>query len=125
MERKNEKKRNSIRGEHMKSGEFMYWLQGYFELTEATSLDEKQTIIIKRHLDMVKYHEKNKMHEFCAWFAGFLDLAKPSKIEEDEVMKIREKLDSFIQHVVPAQPSPPIRRGMSLDPYESSVMIKC
>ena len=41
----------------MKSVEFCYWLQGLFEVGEPMSLNEKQTDLIKRHLNMVFIHE--------------------------------------------------------------------
>jgi len=40
----------------MKTVEFCYWLQGVFEMSEVSSLDEKQTATLKRHLDMVFEH---------------------------------------------------------------------
>lgn len=39
----------------MKSEQFCYWLQGLFELGNPTQLDEKQTELIKKHLNMVLY----------------------------------------------------------------------
>jgi len=41
----------------MKATEFCYWLQGMFELNAPESLTAEQTELIKRHLDMVFYHE--------------------------------------------------------------------
>lgn len=41
----------------MTSREFCYWLQGMFELNASTSLDERQTRMIKNHLDMVFIHD--------------------------------------------------------------------
>lgn len=41
----------------MTSRDFAYWLQGFFELTDAATLDEKQTDLIKRHLNLVFIHE--------------------------------------------------------------------
>jgi hypothetical protein len=41
----------------MKSVEFCYWLQGLFEVAEPTALNEKQTDLIKRHLNLVFVHE--------------------------------------------------------------------
>lgn len=41
----------------MTSREFCYWLQGMFELNGAPSLDERQTKMIKNHLDMVFIHD--------------------------------------------------------------------
>jgi hypothetical protein len=42
----------------MKSSEFCYWLQGYFELSpEGQGLSPEQTDIVKRHLALVFAHE--------------------------------------------------------------------
>jgi len=46
----------------MKSIEFCYWLQGLFELAKPLSLTEEQTLLIKNHLDMVFYHEIDKLY---------------------------------------------------------------
>lgn len=36
----------------LKSESFIYWLQGFFEISEATTLNEKQINIIKEHLEL-------------------------------------------------------------------------
>jgi hypothetical protein len=41
----------------MRSIEFIYWLQGFFELSESNTLSEKQVEIVKNHLKLVFYHE--------------------------------------------------------------------
>jgi len=41
----------------MKATEFCYWLQGLFELQDPTDLNETQTQLIKRHLNMVFIHD--------------------------------------------------------------------
>lgn len=41
----------------MTSRDFAYWLQGFFEITETKKIDEKQTEIIKKHLNLVFFHE--------------------------------------------------------------------
>ena len=41
----------------MQSRDFVYWLQGLFEIGEVKSLNEKQVEIIKNHLNMVFFHE--------------------------------------------------------------------
>jgi len=41
----------------MKAVEFCYWLQGVFEVADLQYLDEKQTEIVKRHLNMVFVHD--------------------------------------------------------------------
>lgn len=48
----------------MKSTEFCYWLQGWFELNDTIDHREgatKETLdVIRKHLDMVFYHEIDK-----------------------------------------------------------------
>ena len=41
----------------MTSRDFCYWLQGCFEITGSSQLDERQVQIIKNHLNMVFVHE--------------------------------------------------------------------
>ena len=39
------------------SRDFVYWLQGFFEITEATTVTESQVKIIRNHLNLVFKHE--------------------------------------------------------------------
>ncbi len=41
----------------MKSTEFCYWLQGFFEISDSNSLNEKQVEMIKNHLQLVFHYE--------------------------------------------------------------------
>lgn len=41
----------------MQSRDFAFWLQGFFEFSKATKLDEHQTELIKKHLSLVFIHE--------------------------------------------------------------------
>lgn len=41
----------------MTSRDFAYWLQGFFEITDAKEITPAQTDLIKKHLNMVFYHE--------------------------------------------------------------------
>lgn len=41
----------------MKSRDFCYWLQGYFEINGGTKLEPHQVDCIKRHLGLVFAHE--------------------------------------------------------------------
>ncbi len=62
----------------MTSKEFAYWLQGFFELTDAKAITEHQVSLIKKHLNLVFYHEidpsytndKNKQQEMNAIHSG-------------------------------------------------------
>ena len=41
----------------MKSRDFVYWLQGFFEISGAKSTSEEQTKMIRDHLNLVFVHE--------------------------------------------------------------------
>ena len=41
----------------MTARDFCYWLQGVFELAGPTTLDAKQTDLVKRHLALVFQHD--------------------------------------------------------------------
>lgn len=41
----------------MKSVEFCYWLQGFFEVANPKSINDEQLDMIKRHLNLVFVHE--------------------------------------------------------------------
>lgn len=41
----------------MTSRDFAYWLQGFFELANPSSLTKEQTKLIKAHLSLVFVHE--------------------------------------------------------------------
>jgi len=47
----------------MNSIDFCYWLQGHFEISETTELNEKQVEIIKNHLNLVFKHEIDGIYE--------------------------------------------------------------
>ncbi len=41
----------------MSARDFVYWLQGYFEMSNPTVLVKKEVKMIRRHLDLVFAHE--------------------------------------------------------------------
>ena len=41
----------------MTSRDFAYWLQGFFEISDATELTTRQVLLIKAHLNLVFKHE--------------------------------------------------------------------
>jgi len=41
----------------MKSRDFAFWLQGFFEVSAATELTAQQTEMVKKHLALVFKHE--------------------------------------------------------------------
>lgn len=47
----------------MTSREFCYWVQGLLELGEPQTLTAKQVAILKKHLNMVFFHEIDPSYE--------------------------------------------------------------
>ena len=41
----------------MTSRDFAYWLQGFFEVSNAETITKEQTQVIKNHLNLVFKHE--------------------------------------------------------------------
>lgn len=41
----------------MSSRDFVYWLQGFFEIGDPANLDARQVALIRQHLAMVFIHE--------------------------------------------------------------------
>jgi len=46
----------------MLARDFVYWLQGLFELADPKTLNEEQTRLIKQHLNLVFIHEIDPSH---------------------------------------------------------------
>jgi hypothetical protein len=46
----------------MRSTEFAYWLQGFFELSETNEITPRQVEIIKNHLKLVFYYDIDKSY---------------------------------------------------------------
>lgn len=81
----------------MESKSFIYWLQGYFEISESDSLTDKQINIIQKHLDMVFKYDENPEFTFVHWFRGyFIDRT----ITSNEIAIIRKELNSVFQHEI-------------------------
>lgn len=75
-----DKKINNKENNTMTSRDFCYWLQGFFEVSEAKTLNTKQLQQVKNHLNMVFKHEidpsmgnqehqeeLNSVHTFGKW----------------------------------------------------------
>ena len=64
----------------MTSREFCYWLQGLFELDSPKNINEKQTELIKKHLNLVFKHE--------------IDASYGDQTHQDELNKIHNPFPS-------------------------------
>jgi hypothetical protein len=92
----------------MQYRDFAYWLQGYFELTESTSINQKQLQIIKNHINLtLKFNERNdhaissKAKDFVKWFDGFLFSYNENLIVSD-IKPVADKLNSVFEHEIDA-----------------------
>jgi len=47
----------------MNSIDFCFWLQGYFEVSDAKELTPSQTTIVKNHLNLVFRHEIDPLRD--------------------------------------------------------------
>lgn len=85
----------------MTNREFMYWLQGYFELSDEQAprpaLTVEQVMVIRNHLNLVRKVEK-KLEEFPSWLEGFLDSHEGLTAEATD--KIKVKLASVFKHEI-------------------------
>lgn len=82
----------------MKSLEFCYWLQGLFELENPAKLNEKQTDLIRRHLEMVFAYDKAPSN-YCVFLNGFFKITKPTDIDEAQTQVMKDYLNAIFEHV--------------------------
>lgn len=57
MRKRSSYMRASERYDKMTTEQFYFWLRGFFEISEANSLNARQVFIIKEHLDLVARKE--------------------------------------------------------------------
>lgn len=81
----------------MTSRDFVYWLQGFFEVSESNILTDKQVTIIQAHLDMVLKYERDPKFVFINWFKGYFF---ERTITSHEVGIIRTELNSVFEHEI-------------------------
>jgi len=89
----------------MRTNEFCYWLQGFFELNmHVDSLSEMQLKLIRGHLRLVTETEK-QLSGFPLWLDGFLkglDCGNGSMIalNKKPTNEIEEELAKFFKNVI-------------------------
>lgn len=75
----------------MNARDFAYWLQGAFELCDPKTLDEKQTDLIKRHLNLVFLHDIDPSHSDDPNVQGALQAIHDGV----DINELREKLEDL------------------------------
>lgn len=84
----------------MKSIEFVYWLQGCFEMGDVTSFNEEQFSTIEKHLKMVEIVEAKQQLPFCFWIRGIVDTQENRSLDKRITKIIKERLNSIFEHAV-------------------------
>lgn len=97
----------------MQSINFLYWLQGLFEISEITRLSSRQVEVIKAHLKITV-----KDHPFISWLEGFLE-TQTKGINKELTLVLKEKLAlSFTNITAPKNPLEEILKQPQRSPYE-------
>ena len=65
----------------MKPESFIYWLHGYFEISESNTLSEKQVQVIKDHLDLC-FNKVTPDRSKEEWVQPYLDTRFNADIKE-------------------------------------------
>lgn len=82
----------------MKSRDFVYWLQGVFEIGDLKTLNEDQVKIVNAHLDLVFAHEKKPELDFVHWLKGFM--VGKTELLARGVEVLRAEINSVFEHVI-------------------------
>jgi hypothetical protein len=117
----------------MKSLEFMYWLQGFFELCEVQEIPKEKLQVIKNHLEMVKITEGREKLPFCHWIEGFFEGLNDDYLNKDKTNIIKNRLNNIFDHVVDRKLNLSTENNSNLLPHNrlpldsttESFLIKC
>jgi len=100
----------------MKSEQFCFWLQGYFELSKNQGMTPEQVQIIRNHLNLVFKHEidpsmPDKTGEFQKIHDGINDLTDEQK---QAIKDYEESAKHLEQHTNGLRP-----------PYDTNAFLRC
>lgn len=96
----------------MKPSDFVYWLQGYFELSESTTMSEKQVQIVKNHLNLV--------------FTHVIDPEQVAHLPQN----VQAEVSADLQNIHDGEPpaiafSPNLVKGPVKGPFDPNVVYRC
>lgn len=88
----------------MTSRDFVFWLQGKFEIDGKTLffMNSEQVEMVKRHLELVFAHEPNADMPFCRWLRDVFIIAGTTQAGWDEhaLELIRKRLNAVFEHII-------------------------
>ena len=76
----------------MNSTQFCYWLMGWFENAEPTTISEKQTTLIKEHLALVMDNKHEKANAFCQKLNGLFGFMNVTEFDQDMTQRLLTQL---------------------------------
>ena len=117
----------------MKSVEFCYWLQGYFELTKDNNkLSFDQCQCIKKHLDMVKTYDLDnnniftQAQRFCLLLYDLLTPLTPEFALNGFLLKgIKYDLSSVFKHEIDHSYGNPTELNKIHGIYNNNETMRC
>lgn len=98
----------------MTNRDFLYWVQGYFELTAPDHcLSSKQSVCILKHLEMVKQFEK--LDDCNAFIEGLLIgwAMHTNTILPEQVKVIKDRVHKQFKHVIDPMDPPAMQNQLN------------
>jgi hypothetical protein len=84
----------------MTSRDFCFWLQGFFEVSEAHILTTRQAEMVTRRLRLV-FETEPDPNDFCVWLCGWLTKERPgADLSLVSTRRIRDRLAAEFKHVI-------------------------
>ena len=108
--------------EYIGAENFVYWLQGYFEIGNPDSLDPHHIKIIVDHLEKVDLNKQGECRDFAIWLKGFL-----SSINHDAILSgpnlisLKNKINELFKKITPIRN--PL--GNTINTYTDGPTITC
>lgn len=109
----------------MNARDFVYWLQGFFELCAAegdpcSRLGVGLVECIRKHLALVEISKRaSKAREFCVSLGAVLDMLGLDELDGAQTEQIRKRLHDVFEHEV--DPSFPAKDQGALDAIHAAL----
>ena len=102
----------------MNSIEFLYWLQGFFEIRNSDKpLTKEQALIIRDHIKEIKEKDFEDANLIISYIDGALEYYDPinGNTDPDLTFGIQDKIQGFFTKITPDRGAgTPIERGWTL-----------
>lgn len=93
----------------MKAENFAYWLMGFFELSNTTSITTSQIATIDNHLKLTMTHDgsgDDETHRFINWLAGYLARNGNQELAEADLTVVTDRLAELFKHEIDSRMEP-------------------